>query len=92
MGLFVCNYGYLVTGVIITFGAEVNMGVLLKMPEPRFERTPFKTHGGSVILTKCRKCGVKRLVSFADGSVHAWESKHQCVSLNRGNATEKEVG
>jgi hypothetical protein len=68
------------------------MGVLIKMPEPRFERTPFKTRGGSLVLSKCKKCGVKRLVAFADGSVHAWEKKHYCATGNSGNVNEKEVG
>ena len=87
-----CNYGYLVTGVTITFGPEVNMGILIKMPAPRFEHTPFKTHAGSVILTECKKCGVKRLLSFANGSVDTWEKKHCCGTSNSGNANEKEVG
>lgn len=90
--LFLCNYGYLITAVIVTFGSEVNMGVLLKMPEPRFERTPFKMHGGSVILSKCKNCGARRLGSFADGSVHAWEKKHRCESASAASVTQKEIG
>jgi hypothetical protein len=68
------------------------MGVLIKMSAPRFERTPIKTHGGSLILSKCTKCGVKRLVAVEDGSAHAWESKHRCATSNSGSVNEKEVG
>jgi len=68
------------------------MGVLIKMPQARFDRTPFKTHDGSVILTKCSRCGARRLGSFADGSLDAWEKSHRCASANPITANDKEVG
>jgi hypothetical protein len=54
------------------------MGILIKMPAPRFERMPFKMRDDAIILTKCKQCGVQRVVSLADGSVYAWEKNHRC--------------
>lgn len=67
------------------------MGVLIKMPQPRFDRTSFKTHGAALILTKCNSCGAKRLGSFSDGSLNAWEKNHCCESVNAVTAKGKEV-
>jgi hypothetical protein len=56
------------------------MGILIKMPAPRFERMPFKLRDDAIILTKCKQCGVQRVASIADGSVMAWEKNHRCSS------------
>jgi hypothetical protein len=68
------------------------MGVLIRMPQPRFERTPFKTHGAAIILSKCNRCGARRVGSFADGSLNAWETSHRCESANTVTVAGKEVG
>ena len=65
------------------------MGVLIRMPESRFQRTPFKTHGSTIVLTKCKKCGARRVVSFADGSVYRWENNHECASANAPDVKAK---
>lgn len=67
------------------------MGVLVKMPAPRFDRMVVKTHGPAFILTKCNKCGVRRVGSFADGSLQRWESTHRCQPANVAVMTEKEI-
>jgi hypothetical protein len=65
------------------------MGVLIKMPEMRFERTSFKTRQDAIILTKCKKCGARQVASLGDGSVHEWEKNHRCESVGAANVMEK---
>jgi hypothetical protein len=67
------------------------MGILIEMPSPRFERMTFKTRDVAIILTKCKKCGARRLVSLADGSLYAWESSHHCASASEDKVTDKKL-
>lgn len=52
-----------------------------KRPELGFSHTCFFDLSVLMVISECRRCGAREVVSRINGSLQRWESQHDCGNM-----------
>ena len=58
----------------------------------QFTNTLARLQGRTLIVSRCKRCGLSKLVSVSDGSLEEWHQRHRCIKRDYRQSAENERG